>query len=69
MECSQERERTSKNTQGPGHVKRVVNWPAIEKAEREKRALKRRKLRARKRRKGYQDFIKSEFEGDSVMSL
>lgn len=67
MECSQQRESTKRNTQGPNADKRVINWDAIQKAERERNAQKRRKIRARKRRKAYQDFVKSEFEGTSIL--
>lgn len=69
MQCSQERESTSKNTLGPGHDKRVVNWDSIRKAEIERNAQKRRKLRARKRRRAYKDFIENAFHGKREVSV
>lgn len=63
MQCSATRERISKVEHGPGHDKKVVNWDAIQKAEREKAAQKKRKIRARKRRSAYKDFIETAFHG------
>lgn len=60
---TRQRESTNKSAHGSGHNKRVVNWEAVEKSKREKNALKRRKVRARKRRSAYVDFIHNAFHG------
>lgn len=68
LECSVERESTNKNILGPGHDKRVVNWESIRKSNLERRAQKKRKLRARKNRKAYRDFIENAFHGKNPVN-
>lgn len=69
MQCSAEREKISKTEFGPGHDKKVVNWDAIQKAGQEKSAQRRRKIRARKRRSAYKDFIENAFHGKNAVSV
>lgn len=69
MQCSAEREKISKTEFGPGHNKKVVNWEAINKTDKEKSAQRRRKIRARKRRKAYADFIDNAFHGKNPVEV
>lgn len=69
MECKAEQEKVRRPKTGASHDKRRFSWEVVSKAQEDKKAQKRRKLRARTRRKAYRDFIEKEFIGVSILEL
>ena len=69
MECKPSQEKVKRTKTGAGHNKRAVNWEAIQLAEKERRAQKKRKISKRQRRKAFQEFITVAFHGQREVEV